>query len=119
MKTNRRSFASISVLELAAGAASLVLCAVTLTAVAQTPTPTPTPPTTVGTSIKPPVAADPPKVLADPETRIYSRCTTRDERQAPGAEETPYKPNAKAEVMTEDAAKAKGFKAGAHKVTCP
>jgi hypothetical protein len=113
MKTKHRSFASISVLELAAGAASLVLCAVTLTAFAQTPTATP--PTAVGASGKPIVAVEQPKVLADPETRIYSRCTTGDEARDPGA--APYKPNAKAQVMTEEAAKAKGFKAGAHKVT--
>jgi hypothetical protein len=130
MKTTR-SFASITVVELAAGALTLMLCAATLSAGAQAPStaappatttpavpPSSAPPTAVGASGKPIVAADQSKVLADPETRVYSRCRTADEQKAPGENDPGYTPNPKAQVMSEEAAKAKGFKAGAHKVTC-
>jgi hypothetical protein len=112
------------------------LCAATLSAVAQTPNtnapaqapptststsaapPSATPPTAVGADGKPLVKSDPPRVLADPDLKLYSRCTTGDEHEAADPGDSPYKPNPKAQVMTEEAAKAKGFKAGAHRVAC-
>lgn len=107
------------------GALSLVLCAASWTAIAQTPitaspsTPTTAPTTVIAANGKPVEAVAPSKVLADPDTRIYSRCTTGHEHDPPAQGEAPYKPNPKAQVMTEEAAKAKGFKEGAHKVACP
>lgn len=121
MKTEKRSFASITTLELAAGAVSLILCAVSLTATAQTPrnAPPSTPTTAIPANGKPLEAVQPSRVLANPDTRIYSRCTTGHEHDPPAQGEAPYKPNPKAQVMTEEEAKAKGFKEGAHKVACP
>lgn len=103
-----RSFASISVSELIAGALALALLGASMTSHAQTP------------STAPPVAAPnkESRVLADPDTRLYMPCRTGDERESNGSVDS-YKPNPKATVMTEEAAKAKGFRASAHKVPCP
>ena len=120
MKTVNRSFASISVLELAAGAASLVLFAVTLTASAQTPTQAPgvTPAPIVGANGKRVAAPEQPKVLADPDNGVYHHCTTSAEREAKDSGDATYTPNPKAQLMTEEAAKQKGLKQAAHKVAC-
>ena len=90
-----------------------VLCAIALIAHAQA-----TAPVAVGADRKAPVGPAQSKVLADPDTKMYSVCTTGDEHRAPGETEPQYKRPPKAEVMTEEEAKARGYRAGAHKVPC-
>ena len=127
MKHPRHSFASISVLELAAGAVGMVLFAATLTAVAQTPltgtappaaTATVAPPPAIGANGRPAGTAQPSRVLADPGTKLYNRCTSTDDRAAADPGDPGFKRDPKAQLMTEEEAKAKGYKAGAHKVSC-
>jgi hypothetical protein len=113
MITRHTAFACISVLELVAGAAGLVLFAASVSAFSQTPPPR----AAVGLDGKPVVEVKPARVLADPATKMYSVCTTDGEHKAVDGD-SDYKPNPAAQLMTEEAAKAKGFKAGAHKVTC-
>lgn len=115
------SLAAISVSELVAGTLALVLLGATVTTFAQTPAPpsqtSPAqPPATIGAN-RPVVARGELRVLADPSSKMYMPCRSADEVVDPDA--TPYTPNPKATVMTEDAAKAKGFRASAHKVSCP
>jgi hypothetical protein len=98
-----------------------VLCGIGLIAHAQTtgqPSPPPAPPTAIGGNGKPLVDPVQSKVLADPDTRMYSRCTTGDEHEAPVKGAPEYKRPPKAEVITEDEAKSRGYRPGAHKVSC-
>ena len=90
----------------------------TTPAVPPSSTPPASPPTAVGADRKTPDARPPSKVLADPDTKIYSRCATGEEPGARDPGDDSYTPNPKAQVMTEEAARAKGFKEGAHRVPC-
>jgi hypothetical protein len=93
--------------ELAGVVAAAVLCGIALITHAQTITPRERKP-----------APEQTMVLADPDTKMYSVCTTGGEHEAPGSNDSPYKRPPKAEIITEEAAKARGFRPGAHKVAC-
>ncbi len=106
--------------ELAGVFAAALLCGIALIAHAQSTTApvAPPPSTAVEGSGKPRVAPEPSKVLADPDTRMYSVCTTGSEHDAPDDGDSQYKRPPKAVVITEDDAKKRGYRAGAHKVSC-
>ncbi len=59
------------------------------------------------------------RVLADPDTKLYMPCRGKDDLRASDSNPDNFKPNPKATVITEESAKQHGFKASAHKVTCP
>lgn len=94
-----------------------LLCGIGIVAHAQTTAPPP-PPTAVAVDGTAKPAPPPPKVLADPDTRLYALCMTADELPAPDSKTPKYVRPPKAQVMTEDVAKAQGFRPSAHKVSC-
>ncbi|MET0292533.1 MAG: hypothetical protein ABW136_09235 [Steroidobacteraceae bacterium] len=118
MKTPSRSFASITLSELVAGAMALALFGATLTTFAQDAR---TAPRATAVPVSP-AAVTPPKVsrvLADPASKMYMPCRGDDDLSSAAPSDDEYKANPNATVMTEEAAKAKGFRASAHKVACP
>ena len=61
------------------------------------------------------------QVLADPATKMYQLCTTSDEHEAPPLSDTPAAGKSArpaGTLMSEEEAKAQGFRPGAHKVNC-
>ena len=111
--------------ELASVFAAALLCGIALIAHAQAPTPAApagvppaAPPTAIGANGKPIVQPVPSKVLADPDTKMYSVCTDGSEHEG-AVESTPqYKRPPKSVIVTEEEAKSRGYRAGAHKVSC-
>lgn len=81
-------------------------------------TPIRRPPTTVDTEGKS-VPTTPEKlVLADPDSKMYMPCRGPNDIR-PDDDGKGVKPNPRAAVMSEEAAKQHGFKGSAHKVDCP
>lgn len=59
------------------------------------------------------------QVIADPATKMYQLCMTSDEQAAPvdaAAAKKPARPPG--DQMSEEEAKSRGFRPGAHKVNC-
>jgi hypothetical protein len=97
--------------------AATLLCTMGLAAHAQVSAPPP-PRAAVGLDGKRLVAPVESRVLADPQTRMYSLCTTGDEPGAPDGSAAGYVRPPKSEVITEVAAKARGYRPSAHRVSC-
>jgi len=58
-------------------------------------------------------------VLADPDTKLYMPCRDENDTTVIEDESKEVKLNPNAAVLSEEAAKQHGYKAGAHKVKCP
>lgn len=85
------------------------------------PATSPNAPVTKTIDGKPLVQVPANQVIADPQTRMYQRCTTSDEHETPivsDAADAKKPPRPPGDLMSEEQAKAKGFRPGAHKVNC-
>ena len=77
------------------------------------------PPTETGIDGKS-VAAKPEKrVLADPDSKMYMPCREANDSSSADDSSNRIKPNPKAAVLSEEAAKQHGFKPSPHKIDCP
>jgi hypothetical protein len=117
MKPETRSSYGGSVPEFAGVIVATVLCGIALVAHSQTATPAP-PTTAIAVDGRAKPAPEPQKVLADPDTKMYAKCMAADDQPAPDSNQPKYVRPPKAQVMTEEAAKAGGFRPSAHKVSC-
>ena len=58
-------------------------------------------------------------VLADPASKMYMPCRDPNDAKSSDDAESAIKPNPKASVLSEEAAKQHGYKPSPHKVVCP
>jgi hypothetical protein len=59
------------------------------------------------------------RVLADPDSKMYMPCRDPNDSRSTDDASKSIKPNPKAAVLSEEAAKQHGFKPSPHKVDCP
>jgi hypothetical protein len=77
------------------------------------------PPSTTDVNGKSVPAAPEKRVLADPDSKMYMPCRDPNESKSTDDASKSIKPNPKASVLSEEAAKQHGFKPSPHKVDCP
>jgi hypothetical protein len=77
------------------------------------------PPTTTGVDGKSVPATTEKLVLADPASKMYMPCRDPNDSKSTDDDSKGIKPNPKAAVLTEEAAKQHGYKPSPHKVVCP
>jgi hypothetical protein len=77
------------------------------------------PPATTDANGKPLPVATEKLVLADPDSKMYMPCRDPNDSTSRDDESKSVKPNPKAAVLSEEAAKQHGYKPSPHKVVCP
>jgi hypothetical protein len=82
-------------------------------------TPVRQPPTTTDANGKTVAAAPEKLVLADPASKMYMPCRDPNDSKSTDDDSASIKPNPKAAVLSEEAAKQHGYKPSPHKATCP